>query len=68
LPLHVQNNAARMLEKSCALHSDFISGYLQENYGAVENSPAKILDNFAKSKKFITTLAGLAAENVPNTR
>lgn len=64
LPPRVRNNAPKMLEKSSALHTDFITGYLQENYGDVQKSPGKILDNFEKSRKFIDTLARLAAENV----
>lgn len=63
LPLHVQQNAPLMLEKSSSLHSDFISGFFKEIYGSVQNSPPKLLDNFSKSEKFIKRLAYLAMEN-----
>lgn len=64
LPPDVRRNASRMLKKSSALHSDFITGYLQESFGSVANSPPKILDNYKKSGDFINTLASLAAARV----
>lgn len=63
LPPDVRRNASRMLKKAGDLHSDFIMGYLRENFGSVANSPPKILDNFKKSQVFIKTLAALAAAN-----
>ncbi len=61
LPQNVRQNASGMLEKSQGLHSDFIVGFFNENYGSLENTPQKLLKNFSKSNDFIKKLATLAA-------
>lgn len=60
LPDHVQANAAPMLAKAKSLHTDFITGFFQENFGSVNNTPAKLRDNFYKSREFIERLVQLA--------
>lgn len=62
LDAEVRTNAAPMLTKSRELHSDFIQGYLIDNYGSVADAPEEIQENFSKSDAFISRLAGLAVE------
>ena len=62
LDAEVRANAAPMLAKSRELHSDFIQGYLIENYGSVAGAPENIQENFSKSDAFIRRLTDLAAE------
>ncbi len=64
LPINVQQNAARMLQKSRSLHQDFITGFFKESYGTLKNTPAKLQNNFKKSDDFIGRLALLAEENL----
>ena len=61
LPDHVRANAAPMLSKAKSLHTDFISGFFQESFGSVDNTPAKLRDNFVRSREFMDRLAQLAA-------
>ena len=61
LPDHLQANAAPMLNKAKSLHTDFITGFFCENYGSLEQTPAKLRDNFIQSREFIGRLAQLAS-------
>lgn len=60
LPPLVQNNAARMLFKSAALHTDFIHGFFIEQHGSLKTTPQALLDNYLLSDRFIKRLACLA--------
>lgn len=64
LPINVQQNAARMLQKSRSLHKDFITGFFKETYGSLNNTPAKLQSNLRKSDEFIGRLTILAEENL----
>ncbi|MFH0783614.1 MAG: hypothetical protein V2B20_16905 [Pseudomonadota bacterium] len=61
LPDRVRANAAPMLAKAKSLHTDFITGFFQESFGSVENTPAKLRDNFVRSREFMDRLVQLAA-------
>jgi hypothetical protein len=61
LPEHVRANAAPMLAKAKSLHTDFITGFFQETFGSVEATPAKLRDNFLRSRDFMNRLVQLAA-------
>lgn len=67
LPDHVRTNAAPMLAKAKSLHTDFITGYFQENFGSVDNTPAKLRDNFVRSRAFIERLVQLAKNHPQRT-
>ncbi|MBU1566303.1 MAG: hypothetical protein KJ630_11855 [Proteobacteria bacterium] len=60
LPDHVRTNAAPMLAKAKSLHTDFITGFFQETFGSVDDTPAKLRDNFVRSREFISRLVQLA--------
>ncbi len=60
LPEHVRANAAPMLAKAKSLHTDFITGFFQETFGSVEATPAKLRDNFVRSRDFMNRLVQLA--------
>lgn len=64
LPNHIQDNAPAMLTKSAELHTEFITGYLREQYGSLKKSPPVLQANFANSTTFIKTLAALAQQNL----
>ena len=60
LPDQIQSNAHAMLNKSAVLHEDFITGYFNQQYGSLEATPEKLIDNYHKSTAFIRQLATLA--------
>ena len=60
LPQHNRENAHQMLTKSATLHQEFITGFFKEQYGSMQATPQKLVDNFEKSTNFITRLAFLA--------
>lgn len=61
LPNHVRANAASMLAKANSLHTDFITSFFQETYGSIDTTPAKLRDNFLRSREFMRRLVHLAA-------
>lgn len=67
LPFHIQRNAPPMLKKSVELHEDFISGFFRETYGSLDRTPAKLRDNCAESRRFISRLVNLAEANLKRT-
>ena len=64
LPQANRLNAPQMLRKSADLHRDFIRGFFKEQYGSLQNTPAKLIANFEKSTEFILLLASLADNEV----
>ena len=60
LPDHVRANAVPMLAKAKSLHTDFITGFFQESFGSIDNTPGKLRDNFVRSREFINRLVQLA--------
>ena len=60
LPDHVRANAPPMLAKAKSLHTDFISGFFQQNFGSIDATPAKLRENFIRSRDFINRLVELA--------
>ena len=62
LDIAIRRNAAPMLAKSRDLHRDFITGFFQETYGSLQNTPQKLRDNFARSDAFIHNLSLLAGK------
>jgi len=60
LPLQVQQNAAKMLAKSNILHTDFVTHFLKQTFGSLENSPEQLRANLTASTDFITRLTVLA--------
>ncbi len=67
LPLQVRENAPLMLTKSQNLHSDFIIGFFQEQYGSLEKTPNKLQDNFSLSNDFIKKLTELSSDNLQSS-
>jgi len=68
LPGHVRDNAPPMLTKAKSLHTDFITGFFEETFGSMETTPAKLLENFTRSREFMDRLAVLAASNLERLR
>ncbi|WP_136805159.1 hypothetical protein [Desulfosediminicola flagellatus] len=62
LPLSNRQNAHQMLAKSALLHQQFITEYLNDQYGSITATPAKLVSNFEKSTEFINSLAAIAHE------
>ena len=62
LDVAIRRNAAPMLAKSRDLHRDFITGFFQETYGSLKNTPQKLRDNFTRSDAFIHRLSLLAGK------
>jgi len=60
LPKDIRQNAPAMLEKSAALHEEFMAAYFKQNYGSIKATPQKLLKNNHKSTAFIARLADLA--------
>lgn len=60
LPDHVRATAAPMLAKAKSLHTDFITGFFQESFGSIDNTPGKLRDNFVRTREFINRLVQLA--------
>jgi hypothetical protein len=60
LPDHVRANTAPMLAKAKSLHTDFITGFFQESFGSIDNTPVKLRDNFVRTREFINRLVQLA--------
>lgn len=67
LPQNIRNNAPMMLKKSSELHSDFINGYFEENYGSLSKVPVKLIENFQKSTDFINRLSAIAAKDIKSS-
>lgn len=61
LPEQVRANAPQMLAKAKCLHTDFINGFFCETFGSLDNTPAKLRENFIQSREFIARLAQLAS-------
>ncbi|KJR99180.1 MAG: hypothetical protein VR65_17305 [Desulfobulbaceae bacterium BRH_c16a] len=68
LPVHIQNNAPLMLNKSIDLHGDFIAGFFNETYGSIDNTPLRLRENYELTRKFICRLVVLAEENLKQHR
>jgi hypothetical protein len=64
LPTGIQENAQSMLIKSSLLHKDYITGFFTQNYGSLEATPKKLIDNCQKSTLFIEKLAALAKQKI----
>jgi hypothetical protein len=63
LPPQIKKNAQAMLNKSAMLHEDFITDYFNQQYGSLEATPGKLIDNYHKSTAFIRRLATLAKQS-----
>jgi len=64
LPTGIQENAQPMLIKSSLLHNDYITEFFTQNYGSLEATPKKLIDNYRKSTSFIEKLASLAKQKI----